>query len=61
VKSLEVFAGRNVGVREVADYVWLVSFLDFDLGFFNRDEVRSNPHPIPSHRSSCKACLRNNT
>ncbi len=29
-----VFAGQYVGVREVADEVWLVSFLDYDLGFF---------------------------
>jgi putative transposase len=30
------FAGQIVGIREVDDQVWLVSFLDFDLGFFDR-------------------------
>tara|TARA_B100001540_G_scaffold303608_2_gene312412 strand:+ start:3353 stop:3481 length:129 start_codon:yes stop_codon:yes gene_type:complete len=27
-----VFAGQYVGVREVADEVWLVSFMEYDLG-----------------------------
>ncbi len=30
-----VFSGQVVGVREVADKIWLVSFMDFDLGFFD--------------------------
>jgi hypothetical protein len=28
-----VFAGQNVGVKEVSDKIWLVSFMDYDLGF----------------------------
>ena len=35
-----VFGGQVVGVREVADKIWLVSFMDFDLGFFDQDENR---------------------
>jgi putative transposase len=42
-----VFAGELVGLREVDDQVWLVSFLDFDLGFFDRDEGRVEPAPNP--------------
>ena len=42
-----VFAGQIVGIREVDDQVWLVSFLDFDLGFFDRDEGRVEPAPNP--------------
>ena len=42
-----VFAGHNVGVREVADHVWLISFMHYDLGFFddqcNRVECAPNP------------------
>ena len=34
----KVVAGRSVGVREVADQVWLVSFMDYDLGFFDKEE-----------------------
>jgi putative transposase len=36
-----------VGLREVEDQVWLVSFLDFDLGFFDREEGRVEPAPNP--------------
>jgi len=35
-----VFAGQFVGIREVADKIWLVSFLDFDLGFFDDETCR---------------------
>ena len=38
-----VFAGQYVGVREVADRIWLVSFMDYDLGFFDQDENRVEP------------------
>ena len=30
-----VFAGQNVGVKEVAENIWLVTFMDYDLGFFD--------------------------
>jgi putative transposase len=42
-----VFAGELVGIREVDDQIWLVSFLDFDLGFFDRDEGRVEPASNP--------------
>lgn len=35
-----VFAGQNVGVKQVADQVWLVSFMDYDLGFFDNETCR---------------------
>ena len=38
-----VFAGQYVGVREVADEVWLVSFMDYDLGFFDRELHKVEP------------------
>ncbi|MDH3693950.1 MAG: integrase core domain-containing protein [Gammaproteobacteria bacterium] len=38
-----VFAGQYVGIREVADDVWLVSFLDYDLGFFDRELNKVEP------------------
>jgi putative transposase len=38
-----VFAGQYVGIREVADEVWLVSFMNYDLGFFDKDENRVEP------------------
>ena len=38
-----VFGGQNVGVREVADHVWLISFMHYDLGFFD-DQPSPQPH-----------------
>lgn len=38
-----VFAGQTVGIREVADRIWLVSFMDYDLGFFDESEDRVEP------------------
>jgi len=42
-----VFAGQTVGIREEDDGIWLVSFLDFDLGFFDKDEGRVEPLANP--------------
>ncbi|MFM8257447.1 MAG: integrase core domain-containing protein, partial [Polynucleobacter sp.] len=42
-----VFAGHDVGVRQVEDDVWLVSFMDYDLGYFdlesNKVQALDNP------------------
>src|SRR6266568_2762752 len=35
-----VFAGQNVGIKEVSDKIWLVSFMDHDLGFFDHETGR---------------------
>jgi putative transposase len=35
-----VFAGQNVGVKEVSDKIWLVSFMQYDLGFFDNETGR---------------------
>jgi len=40
VNLSNVFAGQLVGIREVEEQVWLVSFLDFDLGFFDTEKGR---------------------
>ena len=32
-----VFAGQAVGIKEVQDDIWLVSFMDYDLGYFDLD------------------------
>ena len=32
--------GQWVGVTEVADDIWLVSFMDYDLGFFDNEVDR---------------------
>jgi len=42
-----VFAGQNVGVKQVSDKIWLVSFMDFDLGFFDEETTRLEPIANP--------------
>lgn len=38
-----VFGGQYVGIREVADKISLVSFMQYDLGFFDEAENRVEP------------------
>jgi putative transposase len=38
-----VCADQDVGISEVAEDVWLVSFMEFDLGFIDRTENRVEP------------------
>ena len=35
-----VFAGQNVGIKEVSEKIWLVSFMKYDLGFFDHQTGR---------------------
>ena len=41
------FAGQSVGIREVSEKIWLVSFMEYDLGFFDEDENRVEPGVNP--------------
>ena len=36
----QAFAGQTVGVKQVADRVWLVSFMQYDLGYFDDETCR---------------------
>jgi putative transposase len=36
----QVFAGQNVGIKEVAEKIWLVTFMHYDLGFFDQEALR---------------------
>jgi putative transposase len=35
--------GQYAGIREIADEIWLVSFMDYDLGFFDQDVNKVEP------------------
>jgi len=35
-----VFAGQRVGVKQVEEKIWLVSFMRYDLGFFDHETCR---------------------
>ena len=42
-----VFAGQRIGVREVSESIWLVSFMHYDLGFFDHESGRIECAPNP--------------
>jgi putative transposase len=35
-----VFAGQDVGILEASEKIWLVSFMQYDLGFFDHEAGR---------------------
>ncbi len=42
-----VFAGQNVGIKEVSEKIWLVTFMQYDLGFFDHEAGRARMHREP--------------
>ena len=42
-----VFRGQDVGIREVDDHLWQVSFMNYDLGFFDENSGRFEPGSNP--------------
>jgi hypothetical protein len=53
-----IFAGQTVGIKEVDDGIWLVSFMDYDLGYFDLEE-KTCSLTQPFWRLMRKLCLRN--
>jgi putative transposase len=39
----QVFAGQKVGVKQVDDHIWLVTFMHYDLGYFDDETCRLEP------------------
>jgi putative transposase len=63
-----VFAGQNVGVTQVGERVWLVTFMRYDLGYFDDETCRLEPIenpftpkllPMSQAGMKCYLCLRN--
>ncbi|ALC11044.1 integrase [Sphingopyxis sp. 113P3] len=42
-----VFAGQKIGIKQVDDQIWLVTFMNYDLGFFDNETCRLEPAPTP--------------
>jgi putative transposase len=42
-----VFAGQDVGIRQVEEKIWQVSFMNYDLGFFDLETCRVEPGENP--------------
>jgi putative transposase len=43
----QVFAGQKVGVKQVDDHIWLVTFMHYDLGYFDDETCRLEPITDP--------------
>lgn len=43
----QVFAGQNVGVTQVGEHLWLVTFMQYDLGYFDDETCRLEPIDNP--------------
>ena len=59
VGVLTVFAGQTVGIKQTDDRIWLVSFMDYDLGYFDDETCRLEPLANPFGPKVL--CLRNET
>ena len=61
-----VLAGQKLGIREVDDGIWLVSFMHYDLGYIDLEQRtlqtyrQSVRHEIVTHvlGTFCHPCLR---
>ncbi len=51
-----VFAGQRVGVKQVTNSVWLVSFMQYDLGYFDAETVRLEPIENPLRTKVLPMC-----
>jgi putative transposase len=47
VNLSHVFAGQSVGVTQVGDGIWLVTFMQCDLGYFDDETCRLEPIDNP--------------
>ena len=67
VNLSRVFVGQQVGVRQVSERVWLVTFMYYDLGYFEDETCRprADRKPVWSNRVTHVSgiirypCLRN--
>jgi putative transposase len=47
VNLSQVFAGQQVGVRQVDEHMWLVTFMRYDIGYFDDETCRLEPIDNP--------------
>jgi hypothetical protein len=53
-----VLAGQRRGIKEVDDGIWLVSFMHYDLGYFDLEQKTLHLFDNPFGTKSCHPCLR---
>jgi len=47
VNVSQVFAGQKVGVKQTDDHIWLVTVMEYDLGYFDDETCRLEPIDNP--------------
>ncbi|MGC1181549.1 hypothetical protein [Legionella sp.] len=47
INLTSVLAWQNVGIKEVEENIWLVSFMEYDLGYFDEQTCKLEPLPNP--------------
>jgi putative transposase len=47
VNLSQVFAGQTVGIKQTDERIWLVSFMNYDLGYFDDETCRLEPLANP--------------
>jgi hypothetical protein len=52
-----VLAGQRLGIKEVDDGIWLVTFIDYDLGYIDLSNGPCKPSTTRSGHG-CHLCLR---
>jgi hypothetical protein len=55
------FTGQNLGLKQVGDKTWLVSFMDYDLSFFDQETTRLQPTANPSEAKALAVSMDNET
>jgi hypothetical protein len=58
VNLSHVFAGQSLGVTQVGERIWLVAFMQYDLGYFDDETCRLEPIESSSDRK-CYPSARN--
>jgi putative transposase len=47
VNLSHAFAGQNAGVTQVGERIWLITFMQYDLGYFEDETCRLEPIENP--------------
>ena len=53
-----VMAGQRLGIKEVDDGIWLVTFMTYDLGYIDLEQKTLQPIDNPHRARGCNPCLR---
>ena len=58
VNLSQVFAGQRVGIKEVDEGIWIVSFMHYDLGYIDLEQKTLQPLDNPFGPRLSPICLR---